>query len=95
MSHCESRLKIVQSKKVGGNTLEPEVVLMESEELKVSDLELQLIGKNLLVQLQSYLLSKTVDCPLHETNMQTYSLHSFQESFIRLNQGCGSVIIEI
>jgi hypothetical protein len=61
MSHGESRLKIMQSRKVGGNTLEPEVVLMESDELKVSKLELQLIGKNLLVMLQSYLLSKNVD----------------------------------
>jgi len=68
MSHGESRLKIVQSRKVGGNTLEPEVVLMESEELKVSELELQLIGKNLLVLLQSYLLGKNVDCSIHETN---------------------------
>jgi hypothetical protein len=57
MSHGESRLKIMQSRKVGGNTLEPEVVLMESDELKVSKLELQLIVKNLLLLLQSYLLS--------------------------------------
>jgi len=59
----------MQSRKVGGNTLEPEVVLMESDELKVSKLELQLTGKNLLVLLQSYLLSKNVDCSLHETFM--------------------------
>jgi len=70
MSHGESRLKIVQSRKVGGNTLEPEVVLMECEELKVSELVLQLIGKNLLALLQSYLLSKNVDCSLHETNIE-------------------------
>lgn len=69
MSHGESRLKIMQNRKVGGNTLEPEVVLMESDELKVSKLELQLTGKNLLVLLQSYLLSKNVDCSLHETFM--------------------------
>jgi hypothetical protein len=69
MSHGESRLKIMQNRKVGGKTLEPEVVLMESDELKVSKLELQLTGKNLLVLLQSYLLSKNVDCSLHETFM--------------------------
>lgn len=69
MSHGESRLKIVQSRKVGGNTMEPEVVLMECEELKVSELVLQLIGKNLVALLQSYLLSKNVNCSLHETNM--------------------------
>lgn len=69
MSHGESRLKIVRSRKVGGNTLEPEVVLTESEELKVSELELQLIGKNLLALLQSNLLSKNVDYSLHKTKI--------------------------
>lgn len=68
MSHFESRLKIVQSRKLGGNTLEPEVVLMESEELKVSALELQLIGKNVLVLQRSCLLSKNVDYSLLKTN---------------------------
>jgi hypothetical protein len=43
MTHCE-RLKIVKYVKVGENTLEPEVILMETEDVKVSAQELQLIG---------------------------------------------------
>jgi hypothetical protein len=52
MSHSESRLKIVNDVKdikVGENTLEPEVILMENEDVKVSGQELQLIGKNMLL----------------------------------------------
>jgi hypothetical protein len=93
--HCESRLKIVQSEKVGENTAEPEVVLMEREELKVSALELQLIGKNFVSLLASNLLSKNVSCVSHETNMWTYTLLIFHDSFIGLSQGCRSVILEI
>jgi hypothetical protein len=52
MSHCESKLNIVKEIKeikVGENTLEPEVILMENEDVKVSGQELQLIGKNMLL----------------------------------------------
>lgn len=54
MSHGESRQKIVKDIKeikVGENTLEPEVILMENEDVKVSGQELQLIGKNMLLLL--------------------------------------------
>jgi hypothetical protein len=52
MSHCESRHNVVKDVKeinVGENTLEPEVILMENEDVKVSGQEVQLIGKNILL----------------------------------------------
>jgi hypothetical protein len=53
MSQCESRPKTVKKIKVGENTLEPEVILMENEDFKVSGQALQLIGKNMLLLLET------------------------------------------
>jgi hypothetical protein len=43
MTLCGNRLKTVKSIKVRGNTLEPEVILMEKEDLKVSAQEFFLL----------------------------------------------------
>jgi hypothetical protein len=48
MTQCE-RLKIVKYVKVGENTLEPEVILMEMEDVKVSAQELRLIGIGIVI----------------------------------------------
>jgi hypothetical protein len=55
MSHCESRQNVVKDVKeinVGENTLEPEVILVENEDVKVSGQKVQLIGKNMLLLLK-------------------------------------------
>jgi hypothetical protein len=51
MTHCE-RLKIVKTIKVRENTLKPEIILMENEDLKVSAQELQLIGNGIVITIK-------------------------------------------
>jgi hypothetical protein len=64
MTHCGSRLKTVKNVKVGENTLEPEVILMEKEDLKVSAQDLQLIGIGVVIAVTNCdldFLGKNVD----------------------------------
>lgn len=61
MTHCGSRLKIVKNVKVVENTVEPEVILMEKEVLKVSAQGLLLIGIGIVCCCELDFLSKNVD----------------------------------
>jgi hypothetical protein len=54
MAVCGSRVKIVKSIKVRENTLEPEVILMEKEDLKVSEQKLQLIDIGFVITVTTH-----------------------------------------
>jgi hypothetical protein len=63
-----SRVKIAKSIKVRDNTLEPEVILMEKEDLKVSAQKLQLIDVGFVITVTIYgpdILSKNAHSNLN------------------------------